>query len=126
MHPRFEIRLLTDTIVGECPPVTILRIAWEDKREHLDAWMQAYYRRYGVLPRGRCNPGKTSRHGLEMGTVDFDAARKRLTRQLETRARLARLMPRLQRLLGAALAARAAERIAQLSSRLQPPNGARY
>ena len=82
MHPRFEIRLLTDTIVGECPPVTILRLAWEDKRDYLDAWMQQYYRIHGDLPRGRCELGKTPRHGLLMGTVDFAAARERLARRL--------------------------------------------
>ncbi len=126
MHPRFEIRLLTNIVVGDCPPVTILRIAWEDKRDHLDAWMLQYYRIHGELPHGSHEPGRTPRHGLEMGKVDFDAARRQLERQLETRARLARLLPRLQRLLGATLAARTAGWIAELSSVLRLPTGARY
>ncbi len=126
MHPRIEIRLLTDTIVGDCPPVTILRIAWEDKRDYLDAWMQQYYRLHGELPCGCHEPGKTPRHGLAMGSVDFDAARKRLEYRLEMRARLARLLPRLQRLFGTALAVRSAQWIADLSTRMRLPTGSRY
>ena len=126
MHPRFEIRLLTDIIIGDCPSVTILRIAWEDKRDHLDAWMLQYFRVHGELPDGSHEPGRTPRHGLAMGVVDFDAARRKLERQLEIRARLTRLLPRLQRLFGAALAARSAQWIADLSTRMRLPTGARY
>ncbi len=114
MHPRFEIRLLVDTIVGECPPVTILRIAWEDKRDFLNDWMLQYYRRCGYLPRGRFEPGKTPRHGLDLGVVDFDAAGRCLERELEMRRRLRRLLPWLRRYVGAATAQRTAPWIARL------------
>ncbi len=114
MHPRFEIRLMTDIIVGECPPVTILRIAWEDKRDHVADWMLDYYRRYGRLPRGCHQVGKTPRHHLEMGGVDFDAAHARMLRELEIRRRMDRLLPRFGQFFRPALAACAASWVAGL------------
>ena len=79
MH-RFEIRLLADTLVGECPRYYFAH-RLEDKRDFLDSWMQRYYRIHGQLPRG-CHRPTRPRHGLSMGTVDFDAARERLACRL--------------------------------------------
>ena len=125
MHPRFEIRLLTDTIVGECPPVTILRIAWEDKRDYLADWMLAYFRQHGFLPRGCHQPGKTPRHGLELGTVDFDAARGRLLCEFERRRFMDHLLPYLRRLLTDSFARRIARWVAALLVRRRMPPVAR-
>ena len=91
MHYRFEIRLLSRFIAGRRPEVCILRIAWEDRVEHLQHWLEAYYRRHHALPRGCHDPGPTPRHCLAFGIVDFGAARDRLAREREFGRRYERL-----------------------------------
>lgn len=91
MHYRFEIRRLSLFIVGRRPEVSILRIAWEDRVEHLQHWLETYYRRHHALPRGCHAPGPTPRHRLAFGVVDFGTARDRLAREHELRRRYERL-----------------------------------
>ena len=99
MHARFAMPRLTDAIVGARPEVRIVQIAWHEKRRHVDAFLRAYHARHGVLPRGCHDPGATADHGLRIGRIDFDAARRRPYRRAPTRRwlDLVSLLPRLSR-----------------------------
>ena len=87
MHPRFEINLIVNQVMGECPEVRILQIAWYDKRRHLREFLQHYLVRFGELPRGCHQLGQTRSLGLGVGVIDFDRVRLSVARELRLKAR---------------------------------------
>ncbi len=87
MHPRFEINLTVNQIMGERPDVRILQIAWYDKRRHLGHFLRDYHARFGALPRGCHDLGQTQGFGLVVGVIDFDQVRTAVARELRLKAR---------------------------------------
>ena len=87
MHPRFEIKLLVNEILGERPEVRILQIAWYDKRRHLWQFLSHYHARFGRLPRGCHDLGETRGLGLGVGVIDFDRVRSAVERDLRRKSR---------------------------------------
>ncbi len=87
MHPRFEINLLVNQVIGEMPEVRILQIAWYDKRRHLRRFLSHYHARFGSLPRGCHDLGQTESFGLGVGVIDFDRVRAAIERELRRKSR---------------------------------------
>ena len=87
MHPRFEINLIVNRIMGERPDVRILQVAWYDKRRHLRHFLGDYHARFGALPRGCHDLGQTRGFGLIVGVIDFDQVRASVERELRLKAR---------------------------------------
>ena len=87
MHPRFEINLLVNQVMGEMPEVRILQIAWYDKRRHLRQFLGRYHARFGTLPRGCHDLGETRGFGLGVGVIDFDRVRQSVEGELRRKAR---------------------------------------
>ena len=87
MHPRFEINLMVNQVIGERPEVRILQIAWYDKRRHLRQFLYHYHARFGALPRGCHDLGETQSFGLGVGVIDFDRVRQSVERDLGRKAR---------------------------------------
>ncbi len=85
MHGRFEINFIVNRITGRRPPVRILEIAWQDKREHIRRFLLDYLARYRRLPVGRHDLGCTTNFRLAVGVIDFDAVRRRVRDDLERR-----------------------------------------
>ncbi len=87
MHPRFEINLFVNQVMGERPDVRILQIAWHDKRRHLRQFLYHYHDRFGEMPRGCHDLGETRSLGLGVGVIDFDQVRSSVERDLRRKAR---------------------------------------
>ncbi len=87
MHPRFEINLIVNQVIGERPEVRILQIAWYDKRRHLRHFLSNYHTRFGALPRGCHDLGETEGLGLGVGVIDFDRVRSSVEQDLRRKAR---------------------------------------
>ena len=87
MHCRFEINFLVDRIVGRRPPVRILEIGWQDKRQHIRRFLLDYYARRRRLPLGRHDLGLTAEHHLTVGVINFSAVRRELRDKIERRHR---------------------------------------
>ncbi len=87
MHPRFEINLFVNQVMGERPDVRILQIAWYDKRRHLRQFLCHYRDRFGELPRGCHDLGQTRSLGLGVGVIDFDRVRRAVDSDLRRKSR---------------------------------------
>lgn len=98
MHFRFEINLMTNTIVGSRPKINILNFAWEDKKRHVRDYIGEYYNRRHVMPAGRHDLGITEEHHLTVGIVDFDKVRRQVLIELEKKERLNALVPKLSQM----------------------------
>ena len=92
MHPRFEINLIAQEILGPKPGVKILTIAWCQKHRHIHQFLETYYRRHQSLPTGSEDLGTTEGMGLSIGVVDFDAVRVRVDAELQRKERRNLLM----------------------------------
>lgn len=85
MHGRFEINFIVNRITGRCPPVRILEIAWQDKREHIRGFLLDYLARHRRLPTGRHDLGRTSTFRLVVGVIDIGLVRQKLRDDFEHR-----------------------------------------
>ncbi len=95
MHCRFEARRLTAFVLGPCPRIKILRIAWLDKKGHLERFLNDHYASHKCLPRGRHDLGVTENHGLRIGVLDFDRVRAQMRQALRREQQRSRRWSRL-------------------------------